>query len=219
MGAGYDSEKARIRRRDRPSDTTNASAAEAALPGKDLAQQVKARRTDKPRFRTCDTARAVLFTQLKLACWRDGVWGTRVVMAPSEALEAVMPGEPLISIVDDDQAVRESIRRLMRSLDYTVEAFPSAADFLASPRLDETACLIADINMPAMTGVELYRHLIDSGRAVPTILITAYPDDATRLRALNDGVVGYLDKPFDENELMLCVRTALLRGKPPQENS
>ena len=63
----------------------------------------------------------------------------------------------LVSVVDDDRFFRESMRRLMRSLGYTVEAFPSAADFLASPRLAETACLIADVHMPAMTGIELYR--------------------------------------------------------------
>ena len=65
----------------------------------------------------------------------------------------------------------------MRSLGYTVEAFPSATDFLASPRLVETACLIADVHMPAMTGIELYRHLIDEGYSIPTILVTAYLDD------------------------------------------
>ena len=71
----------------------------------------------------------------------------------------------------------------MRSLGCTVEAFQSAADFLASPRLDETACLIADVHMPVMTGIELYRHLIEAGRAIPTILVTAYPNDADRARA------------------------------------
>jgi CheY-like chemotaxis protein len=70
----------------------------------------------------------------------------------------------------------------MRSLGYTVEAFPSAADFLASPRLSETACLIADVHMPAMTGIELYLHLIEAGRAIPTILVTAYPNDVERAR-------------------------------------
>ena len=79
---------------------------------------------------------------------------------------------------------------------YTVEDFPSAADFLASPRLAETACLIADVNMPAMTGIELYRHLIDAGLAIPTIFVTAYPDDVDRIRALNHGVVCYLRKPL-----------------------
>jgi FixJ family two-component response regulator len=70
--------------------------------------------------------------------------------------------------------------RLMRSLGYTVEAFASAADFLASPRASETACLIADVHMPEMTGLELYRNLIDAGRAIPTVLVTAYPNDVDR---------------------------------------
>ena len=107
-----------------------------------------------------------------------------------------MPKASLVSVVEDDQFFRESMRRLMRSLGYDVEAFPSAADFLASPRLVETACLIADVHMPAMTGLELYRHLIDAGHAIPTILVTAYPDDVDRARALNDGVVCYLRKPL-----------------------
>jgi FixJ family two-component response regulator len=125
----------------------------------------------------------------------------------------------MISVVEDDQFFRESMRRLMRSLGYSVEAFPSAADFLASPRLVETACLIADVHMPAMTGLELYRHLIDAGYAIPTILVTAYPDDDVRARALNDGVVCYLRKPVDEKHLMRCLRAALHSGEPPEENS
>ena len=107
----------------------------------------------------------------------------------------------------------------MRSLGYTVEAFPSAADFLASPRLAETACLIADVHMPAMTGVELYRHLSEAGYAIPTILVTAYPDDDVHARALNDGVVCYLRKPIDENDLLRCLHAALQSGEPPEEKS
>ena len=125
-----------------------------------------------------------------------------------------MPKQLLISIVDDDQAVRESIRRLMRSLGYDAVAFPSAAAFLASHRIERTTCLIADINMPGMTGVELHRHLIDAGRTIPTILITAFLDDAVRARALKDGVVCFLRKPFDDNDLIQCVRTALERPNP-----
>ena len=121
--------------------------------------------------------------------------------------------EQLVSVVEDDRFFRESMGRLMRSLGYTVEAFPSAADFLASPRLAETACLIADVHMPAMTGIELYRHLIDAGRAIPTILVTAYPNDVDRARALNDGVVCYLRKPIDEQNLMRCLRAALTSGE------
>src|SRR5262245_64925670 len=109
-----------------------------------------------------------------------------------------MTKKRLVSVVDDDQYFRESMRRLMRSLGHTAEAFPSAADFLASPRLAETACLIADVHMPAMTGIELYRHLIDAELAIPTILVTAYPNDVDRVRAENNGVLCYLRKPIDE---------------------
>ena len=123
-----------------------------------------------------------------------------------------MPKPQLVSVVDDDRFFRESMQRLMRSLGYLAEAFASAADFLASPRLDETACVIADVHMPAMTGIELYRNLTAAGRSIPTILVTAYPNDVDRLRALSDGVVCYLGKPVDEQDLELCLHTAL--GSP-----
>ena len=129
-----------------------------------------------------------------------------------------MPKASLVSVVEDDQYFRESMRRLMRSLGYNVEAFSSAADFLAYPRLIETTCLIADVHMPAMTGVELYRHLIEAGYTIPTILVTAYPDDVDRARALNDGVVCYLRKPVDEQHLIRCLRAALESGEPGEEN-
>ena len=126
-----------------------------------------------------------------------------------------MSNQLLISIVDDDRPVRESIQRLMRSLGYTADVFPSALDFLASPRLNETACLIADVNMPAMSGSELFRHLIQIGHPIPTVLVTAYPDDGDRARALSDGVVCYLRKPIDEKSLSQCVRAALTSTRPP----
>ena len=130
-----------------------------------------------------------------------------------------MPKLSLVSVVEDDQFFRESMRRLLRSLGYRVETFPSAADFLASPLLVETACLIADVHMPAMTGLDLHKHLITAGYAIPTILVTAYPDDDVGARALNDGVVGYLRKPVDEKHLMRCLRAALHSDEPPEENS
>jgi FixJ family two-component response regulator len=130
-----------------------------------------------------------------------------------------MPKASLVSVVEDDPYFRESMRRLMRSLGYNVEAFSSAADFLASPRLIETTCLIADVHMPAMTGVELYRHLIEAGYTIPTILVTAYPNDGDRARALNDGVVCYLRKPVHEQHLIRCLRVALKSGEPCEENS
>src|SRR5271169_2077436 len=124
-----------------------------------------------------------------------------------------MPNTSMVSVVEDDQFFRESLKRLMRSLGYSVEAFPSAADFLASPRLVETACLIADVHMPGMTGLELYRRLIEAGNAIPTILVTACPDDDLRARALKDGVLCYLRKPIDEKDLMRCLRAALQSGE------
>jgi FixJ family two-component response regulator len=130
-----------------------------------------------------------------------------------------MPKASLVSVVEDDQFFRESMKRLMRSLGYSVEAFRSAADFLASPRFVETACLIADVHMPAMTGLELHRRLIEIGHAIPTILVTAYPDNDVRARALKDGVVCYLRKPVDEEHLTRCLRAALHSDEPAKENS
>jgi FixJ family two-component response regulator len=140
-------------------------------------------------------------------------------MGREVAREPVMPRRKLISIVEDDQPFRESMRKLLTALGYTVEAFPSAADFLASPLLAETACLVSDVQMPEMTGVELHRHLIDAGHAIPTILVTAYPDTTAGKRALKDGVVCYLPKPVDDEHLERCLRSALESGRPNGENS
>ena len=125
----------------------------------------------------------------------------------------------LISIVEDDQPFRESMRKLMSVLGYTVEAFPSPASFLASPVLAETACLVADVHMPGMTGVELHKHLVDVGHRIPTILVTAYPDEHTRTRAMKDGVLCYLSKPVDDDHLERCLRSALKSGRPHEESS
>ena len=143
--------------------------------------------------------------------------GRRYVGA--KGVEAAMVKPTLISIIEDDQPFRESMRKLITALGYTVEAFPSAADFLASPLLPETACLVTDVQMPGMTGVELHRHLINAGYAIPTILVTAYPDEAVRKRALKNGAVCYLSKPVDDEHLERCLRSALETGKPHEENS
>jgi FixJ family two-component response regulator len=130
-----------------------------------------------------------------------------------------MPEMPLVSIVDDDRFFRESMRRLLRSQGYTVDAFTSAADFLASTVLKQTAVLIADVSMPAMSGIELYRHLVDAGHAIPTIIVTAYPNDLDRIRALNDGIVCYLRKPVNDANLVRCLRAALGSAELPEANS
>jgi FixJ family two-component response regulator len=133
--------------------------------------------------------------------------------------KAAMPRRRLISIVEDDQPFRESMRNLITSLGYTVEAFPSAANFLQSPLLAETACLVADVQMPGMTGVELHRKLVDAGYAIPTILVTAYPDEVVRKRALKNGVVCYLSKPVDDDHLERCLHSALQSGRSSEQNS
>jgi FixJ family two-component response regulator len=130
-----------------------------------------------------------------------------------------MPKASLVSVVEDDRFFRESMSRLMRSLGYSVAAFPTPADFLASPRLAETACLIADVHMPVMTGLELHRRLIEAGYAIPTILVTAYPDVDVRARALKDGIICYLRKPVDQEYLLRCVRAVVHAGEGDEDNS
>jgi FixJ family two-component response regulator len=110
------------------------------------------------------------------------------------------------------------MRKLVMLLGYTVEEFPSAADFLASRVVSETACVVADINMPAMTGIELYDHLVKRGFRTPTILVTAYPDEADRDRVLKDGAVCYLSKPLDDEDLERCLLLAV-SGKPAAGDS
>jgi FixJ family two-component response regulator len=143
------------------------------------------------------------------ACDGGAVFGKRLYDVFERTAGGRMRKRSLVSVVEDDQFFRESLRRLIRSLGYKVEAFVSAADFLASTSLGETACLIADVNMPVMTGFELYRHLMDSGHAISTILVTANPSEVDRKRAFADGVVCYLRKPLSEQQLKRCLRAAL----------
>jgi len=138
------------------------------------------------------------------------------VSHPLHTSETALTQESLVSVVDDDQAFRDSMRRLLRSHGYSAAVFPSAAAFLASPQRSATACLIADIHMPAMTGIELYTHLMDAGHPIPTILITAYPDDSDRARVLKLGIECYLRKPLVENDLIGCLRSAFARGTAPR---
>lgn len=127
--------------------------------------------------------------------------------------------QSLISIVDDDEPFRDSLRRLITSLGYTVAAFPSAAAFLASPGLDATLCLVADVHMPDMTGVELYEHLTDTGHVIPTILVTAYPDAGVEARMLSSGVESFLRKPLEEARLIDCLRDVSARKSAAKASS
>src|SRR5215467_632620 len=130
-----------------------------------------------------------------------------------------MSSKILISIIDDDDQYRAALADLMQALGFTIEVFPSAADFLASPSVRHTSCLITDVHMPRMTGTELHSHLVGSGYDIPTILITAYPDDSARTQALGQGVICYLSKPLDVEDLFGCVRSALQRSMPKEHLS
>ena len=130
-----------------------------------------------------------------------------------------MSSEIQISIVEDDEQSRAALAGLMQAMGFTIEAFPSAMDFLASPNVRHTSCLIVDVHMPRMTGTELHSRLVGSGYNIPTILITAYPDDGARARALGQGVVGYLAKPIDEEVLLGCVESALQGAKSDKNPS
>jgi len=114
-----------------------------------------------------------------------------------------------VAIVDDDESVREAMSGLMRSLGFSVKAFSSGEGFLRSNCLRRAACLIADVQMPGMTGLELHHRLVTSGSPIPTILITAYVDEKVRAQALKAGVACYLPKPIDESKLLACIHSAL----------
>jgi len=107
----------------------------------------------------------------------------------------------------------------MKSLGYRATVFPSAEEFLNSEGRDSTACLIADVQMPGMTGPELYERLTASGQPIPTILITAYPDERVKARALQAGVMCYLTKPFGENDLLACLQSALDGRAAPEDSA
>jgi len=120
---------------------------------------------------------------------------------------------PLVAIVDDDQSIREATSNLLQSAGFLTATFADAESFLTSSE-PRAACLVADMRMPGMSGLQLHQHLIASGASIPTVLITAYPSDATRLRAREAGIDCCLAKPFAPDELLECVRGALAGATP-----
>ena len=120
---------------------------------------------------------------------------------------------PIVAIVDDDDAVGNAIQVLMRSVGLIAKAFSSGEEFLRSPELNRTGCLVVDFDMPKMSGLDLHNNLSRLGNEIPTVLITAYPSDDIRARALQAGVIRYLPKPFDESDLLNCIKTALDSAK------
>jgi FixJ family two-component response regulator len=118
---------------------------------------------------------------------------------------------PLVAIVDDDESMRDTTKDLLDSAGFSAVAFASAASLLKFRRLNRVSCLIADMRMGEMTGLQLHQHLAASDRAIPTILITAYPDERVRAQAMKANVVCYLAKPFVADDLLTCVRSAIQR--------
>ena len=123
-----------------------------------------------------------------------------------------MQNAPIVSIIDDDQDVRQAVQRLMRSRGFATRTFASAEEFLRSPSLHETACVITDIQMPGMTGIDLHDVMLKQGPRLPVIFLTAFPDDRTEKRALQAGALGFLTKPFDAKTLVSLVDTAVQSG-------
>jgi len=116
---------------------------------------------------------------------------------------------PVIAIVDDDVSVREATRRLVRSLGYVAVAFASAEEYLQSGSVPDTSCLITDVEMPGMNGVDLQNRLIADKSGTPVIFMTAFPTEKVRARALEGGALGFLSKPFKEEHLLACLDSAL----------
>ena len=124
---------------------------------------------------------------------------------------ATLPGDPLIVCVEDVESVREAIKGLLVALGFNAEVFSSAEEFLQSDLLGDTSCLITDVKLGCMSGLELQNRLTASGYRIPVIVITAFSDDRTRAQALGAGAVCFLSKPITKEELLTCIGLALKR--------
>jgi FixJ family two-component response regulator len=120
-----------------------------------------------------------------------------------------LPKVPVVSIIDDDEFIRDATNRLVRSLGFSAPTFASADEFLRSPHLHDTSCVISDVQMPGTSGIELQSTLIAKGINVPIIFITAFPDERSRARAMQAGAVCFLTKPFESSALIRYINDAL----------
>lgn len=123
-----------------------------------------------------------------------------------------MRNNPTVAIVDDDESVRDTTKDLLDSAGLSAATFDSAESFLQSKGTCAIRCLVADMRMPGMTGLELYGHLAAAGTPIPTVLISAYSDERALVRALESGVMCFLTKPFRAEDLLACIQTAM-RGR------
>jgi FixJ family two-component response regulator len=124
-----------------------------------------------------------------------------------------VPQNPLIACVDDDVLAREALEGLLKSFGFSSEVFASAEEFLQSGRLEKTSCLITDVHLRGMSGLRLQSRLAASGSRIPVIVITAFPNEGVRERALSAGAVCFLEKPFNTEDLLTCIRSAVDRRR------
>jgi len=120
---------------------------------------------------------------------------------------------PLVAIVDDDKSIRNATQDLLKAAGFSTATFEDAESFLGSASRVSAACLVADMRMPGMSGVELYQALVASGHSIPTVIITAHPDEITQARGRVAGLTCYLIKPFTPDELLECVSEALAKSQ------
>ncbi len=125
---------------------------------------------------------------------------------------------PIVSIIDDDESVRLAVKSLVRSLGWMAYTFASAEEFLQSPHVDDSSCLITDLQLPGMNGVKLQSLVLARGCDMPIIFVTAFPEERFQKRALEAGAVGFLSKPFDGQTLITLVEGALKRGRDTQRS-
>ena len=126
-----------------------------------------------------------------------------------------MPQDPLIACIDDDKSVRDAIEGFLRAFGFAVQVFSSAEEYLQSSFVMQTSCLIADVKLPGLSGLQLQDRLTASGLRVPTIFITAFSDEHRRAQALGAGAICFLEKPITKDELLGCIRLALDQGRGP----
>ena len=136
-------------------------------------------------------------------------WGEDPVRGSQMGMGVGLRGTSIISIVDDDESIRDAVKYLLRSVGFRAETFASPEDFLNSDHLHHTGCLILDLRMPGLNGLELQQLLVAAKYRIPIIFITADGDEAARTRAFQAGAVGYLQKPFRQEALLHAVQVAL----------
>jgi len=143
-------------------------------------------------------------------CFMQGFSAARIPRRRGSTIEdQQLRTGPTISIVDDDESMRCAVKSLVTSLGFAACTFASAEEFLQSPRLDDTACLITDLQIPGLSGIELQKSLLAQDRHIPIIFMTAFPEERIRTRAMEAGALGFLSKPFESQTLITLIDKAI----------